>query len=276
MQVYVCGVADELQPFSLTIPGEAKSSWNRCRIFVYEQMRKVVTQDVLSRYFSPLYLTSSSEIIQGHEDLKTATEVVVIPRGSYFEEAQVDVVAATKNHHIWFSWEERMDSFRKFDEYTSEMQRQLSNLNFCQVESHIVKCQNCQCVQRLDNFFLPVMLQHAITNPSCTALEMWNGKMITSASMISNWLQQLVTTTIKTINSSKFAKSFRNALRRPNLADHDPERVYKCSICLVNSAEVIYLLCLHFVTCIACYQAKQDERCQNCQQNITCSSNVYN
>ena len=276
MQIYVCGVADELQPFSINIPAEATTCWNRFRICVYESMRKVVTQDILSRFFSPLYVTSTEGVLQSHEDLLSAPEVIIVPRGSYFEDTQVEVVAATKHHHMWFGWEERMETFRRFDEYTSDMQRTLANLNFCQVESHIIKCQHCQCVQRLDNFFLPVMLQHAITNPSCAALEMWNGKMLTSATMISNWLQQLVVTTVKTVNSSKFMRSLRNAMRKPTMDEHDPAREFKCSICLSNSAEVIYLPCLHFTTCIPCFQAKSDEKCQNCQQHITCFSKVFN
>ena len=275
MQVYVCGIPDELEAFVITVPEDALSSWNGFRLYVYNKMRNRITHNVLIRYFSPLYITGLNGILGCHDDLKAGEEVVILPRGSHCEDADIEAAANKHHHDDDLNWADRLKTFNYFNEYTEQAQVKLTNLHFKQIESRIVKCQICHCVQRVDDFFIPIMLQHGIASPSCPGLEMWNGKMHTSASIVSSWAKELVHLTVKTLNASKFYRTLRNSIRKPDRTEHNPNAAYICSICLVNPAEIIYLPCLHLTTCVLCHESKNNNNCQNCMQPISMSSKVF-
>ena len=276
MIVYVCGISGIIEAFALNIPVMEPMSWTRFRLKIFSLLKAKIEEQILSTYYCPMYLVDQDGALLDRDDLNSTTECIVLPRGSHSDEYEVDFAAAKNANDPKLNWAGRKGTFDKYGDYCEEARVSLCNLNFVQIDKDIIKCQMCDCAQRFDHTFLPVMMQHGLANPSCPALEMWNGKTSTSPAMVSRWAKELVKQTISNLNTHNFMKALRRTIRGPELNEHHPKRRYICSICLTNTAEVLYLPCLHLATCIKCHKDKTNNTCQNCAQPITIATKIFN
>ena len=276
MLVHVCGIPGSMESFTTSIPDEDLESWSRMRMKIFDELRKNIDEHTLTTYYCPLYLVNPEGAILDKSDLGQAPECVIMPRGSHADEFEVDIAASRALNDPVMNWSERKESFDKFGDFCNESRISLCNLNFRQIDPNIIECQVCRVAQRFDHVFLPIMMQHALANPSCANLSMWNGKTLTSPSMISRWAQEMVKQTVRNLTAHRFTNILQKRVRTAKINDHVPKRKYICSICLTNSAEVLYMPCLHLTTCTKCHLEKNNDTCQNCAQPITIATKVFN
>ena len=275
MIVIICGVPNEVNSFSVEVENDNISNWTRFKITLANNIKNIVNYEVLMRHYFPLFLMNDQGVIGNANDLLRSDHCVLLPRGSIIDHANTEITNSKDNDRV-LNWSQCYNSFLAFDEYTDEMREALCNLNFKQIGFGVVKCQTCSVAQKFENCFLPIMTQHAIASPNCSNLDIWNGKLIIPPSVISTWAQKLTLNTIRTYETSSFTRSVRSRARVPEV-DSEIKNIEtpKCNICYSNAAQILYLPCLHYNTCVSCHKLKQSKECQTCHMNIEIVSKIF-
>ena len=275
MIVLVSGIPNEVNSFSMTIDDDHKTNWTRFKIALADKIKDVIDYDLLMKHYFPLFIMNEIGIVASANDLARTNECVVLPRGSLLDNASTELANFRDGNQNKLNWSQCQNSFRSFDEYSDEIRDTLCNLNFKQIGFGIVKCQTCQVPQKLENFFLPIMTQHAIASPSCPNLDIWNGKLIISPSVFSTWAQELTCKTIKEYKEASFSRLIRSRALVPDTDISVKMEMPLCNICYTNFADLLYLPCLHYNTCSRCHSSKQNNTCQTCHLEVQITTKIF-
>ena len=274
MIVIICGIPNEVNSFSVDINNENLTNWTRFKVALANDVKNIINYEILMQHYFPLFLMNDQGVIGNIEDLSRNEKCVMLPRGSFQDQANTELTNNRDDGRA-LNWSQCLNSFLNFDEYTEEMREALCNLNFRQIGFGIIKCQTCGVPQKFDNCFLPIMTQHAIASPNCPNLDIWNGKLIISPSVFSSWAQELTRQTIKEYNSTSFMRTVKLRARMPELNTNVKMEATQCNICYNNVAELLYLPCLHYNTCIRCHSSKQTKECQTCHLEVEVVTKIF-
>ena len=265
------------------IPDEDFKTFDRLKTAIKKGIEKNIKSSIQRRNFDDFIMCGENVVINreniiSEQDTTRLNDIVIIP-------------ARPMNRPIFRKriekqireWKDRYETLEN-DFLSPKIEVQLADAGFINVypnsRENIFTCTTCNIDQKLIDDFLPVVDQHALTNPRCPKLNFLNNNTAQVGGNISLWIRELSTIARRCIKLEAAWDNIKKHAKLP-AADEETKNIELiCVTCKKNQPIILRLPCFHLNLCGECHTLQMRHgnptNCEICCTEIEMSCRIYN